>query len=156
MVEVSNEYGIQVEKVTCAVDCGIAVNPSTIRAQMEGGIGYGIGHAILDEITLENGEVQQSNFPDYEPLRIGGIREIDVHIVPSTEAPDRSRRAGRSARCRGAGQCDCESDRHAGDGNTRCKIRSILREARLRITYWRSPQGLRQLLPEFRLPIQAN
>ena len=87
VVEVSNEYGIQVEKVTCAVDCGIAVNPSTIRAQMEGGIGYGIGHAILDEITLENGEVQQSNFPDYEPLRIGGIREIDVHIVPSTEAP---------------------------------------------------------------------
>ena len=87
VVEISNDNGIRIEKVTCAVDCGVAVNPSTIRAQMEGGIGYGIGHAILDEVTLKNGEIQQSNFPDYEPMKIGMIHDIDVHIVASTEAP---------------------------------------------------------------------
>ncbi len=54
---------------------------------MESGIGYGIGHAMRDEITLEGGVVQQSNFSDYEPLRIADIGEIEVHVVPSTEIP---------------------------------------------------------------------
>ncbi|MES0884293.1 xanthine dehydrogenase family protein molybdopterin-binding subunit [Roseibium sp. SCP14] len=89
VVEVSGdaENGIKIEKVTCAIDCGIAVNPDVVTAQMEGGIGYGIGHAMRDEITLTEGEVDQSNFPDYEPLRIGDIGAIEVHIVPSAEAP---------------------------------------------------------------------
>ena len=78
--------GIVIEKVTCAVDCGIPVNPDVIVAQMEGGIGYGIGHVMRDQITLSGGEVDQYNFPDYEPLRISDIQAIDVHIVPS-EAP---------------------------------------------------------------------
>lgn len=89
VVEVSGnpEDGIKIEKVTCAVDCGIAVNPDVVRAQMEGGIGYGIGHVMRDQITLTSGSVDQFNFPDYEPLRIGDIAAIDVHIVPSAEAP---------------------------------------------------------------------
>ncbi len=89
IVEVSGtaEDGIRIEKVTCAVDCGIAVNPDIVKAQMEGGIGYGIGHAMRDQITLTGGAVDQYNFPDYEPLRISDIGAIDVHIVPSTEAP---------------------------------------------------------------------
>ena len=89
VVEVSGdpENGVRIEKVTCAVDCGIAVNPDVVRAQMEGGIGYGIGHVMRDQITLTNGAVDQFNFPDYEPLRIGDIAAIDVHIVPSAEAP---------------------------------------------------------------------
>ncbi|MEO1110238.1 MAG: molybdopterin cofactor-binding domain-containing protein [Pseudomonadota bacterium] len=89
VVEVSGdpESGIKIEKVTCAVDCGIAVNPDVVRAQMEGGIGYGIGHVMRGQITLTGGAVDQSNFPDYEPLRIGDIAAIDVHIVPSAEAP---------------------------------------------------------------------
>ena len=89
VVEVSGnpEEGIRIENVTCAVDCGIAVNPDIIAAQMEGGIGYGIGHTMRDRITLTNGAVDQFNFPDYEPLRIGDIANIDVHIVPSAEAP---------------------------------------------------------------------
>nr|WP_170335533.1 molybdopterin cofactor-binding domain-containing protein [Ruegeria arenilitoris] len=89
VVEVSGtaENGIQVERVTCAVDCGLAVNPDVVKAQMEGGIGYGLGHAMRNEITLTDGVVDQSNFPDYEPLRIGDIAAIDVHIVPSAEAP---------------------------------------------------------------------
>lgn len=89
VVEISGNAadGIKIEKVTCAVDCGIAVNPDVIKAQMEGGIGYGIGHNMRDKITLTNGVVDQYNFPDYEPLRISDIGEIEVHIVPSAEPP---------------------------------------------------------------------
>ncbi len=89
VVEVSGtpDDGIQIEKVTAAVDCGIAVNPDVIRAQTEGAIGYGIGHAMRDQITLDGGAVEQSNFPDYEPLRISDIKAIETHIVPSAEAP---------------------------------------------------------------------
>ena len=89
VVEISGnaDVGVQIEKVTCAVDCGIAVNPDIIKAQMEGGIGYGIGHVMRDQITLVGGAVEQSNFPDYEPLRINDIGEIDVHIVASSENP---------------------------------------------------------------------
>ncbi|MEX0308076.1 MAG: molybdopterin cofactor-binding domain-containing protein [Ruegeria sp.] len=89
VVEISGtaEDSVRIEKVTCAVDCGLAVNPDVIKAQMEGGIGYGIGHVMRDEITLTEGAVDQSNFPDYEPLRIGDIAAIDVHIVASAEPP---------------------------------------------------------------------
>ena len=78
---------ISIDKVVCAVDCGVPVNPDVIIAQMESGIGYGIGHIMRDEITFTDGEVDQYNFSDYEPLRIGDIGQIDVHIVPSAEAP---------------------------------------------------------------------
>ncbi len=89
VVEISRnaDGAVKIENVVCAVDCGIAVNPDIVKAQMEGGIGYGIGHAMRDEITFENGEVVQQNFPDYEPLRIGDIAAIETHIVPSAEAP---------------------------------------------------------------------
>ncbi|TLP56012.1 xanthine dehydrogenase family protein molybdopterin-binding subunit [Parasedimentitalea maritima] len=89
VVEVSGntDDGIVVEKVTAAVDCGIALNPDTVTAQAEGAIGYGIGHAMRDQITLDGGAVEQSNFPDYEPLRISDIKVIETHIVPSAEAP---------------------------------------------------------------------
>lgn len=89
VVEISGdaENGIKIENVTCAVDCGIAVNPDIVKAQMEGAIGYGIGHVMRDQITLSGGVVDQYNFPDYEPLRISDIAAIDVHIVESTEAP---------------------------------------------------------------------
>ncbi len=89
VVEISGdaEDGIVIEKVTCAVDCGVAVNPDVIMAQMESGIGYGIGHVMRNEITFTDGEVDQFNFPDYEPLRISDIRAIETHIVNSTEPP---------------------------------------------------------------------
>ena len=89
VVEVSGdvENGIVIEKVTCAVDCGIAVNPDVVIAQMEGGIGYGLGHVMRNEISFTDGEVDQWNFPDFEPLRIHDIRAIETHIVSSTEPP---------------------------------------------------------------------
>jgi len=82
------EYGEpRVHKVWCVVDCGVAVNPDVIRAQMEGGIGYGLGHALYGEITLDQGRVQQSNFDTYRSLRIHEMPEIEVKIVSSTEKP---------------------------------------------------------------------
>ncbi|WP_166417969.1 xanthine dehydrogenase family protein molybdopterin-binding subunit [Cochlodiniinecator piscidefendens] len=88
VVEISQDDSyVQIEKVTCAVDCGVPVNPDVIKAQIESGVGYGIGHAMRNEITLTDGEVDQFNFPDYEPLRINDIRAIETHIVPSTEPP---------------------------------------------------------------------
>jgi len=73
--------------VWCAVDCGIAVNPDTIRAQMESGIVFGLSAALHGEITLQDGRVQQSNFGDYRVLRIDEVPAIDVLLVKSLEAP---------------------------------------------------------------------
>ena len=89
VVEVSRDAqgATKIERVTCAVDCGVAVNPDIVKAQMEGGIGYGIGHVMRNEITFNEGEVGQWNFPDYEPLRISDVGRIDVHIVASSEHP---------------------------------------------------------------------
>ncbi|MBW4708678.1 molybdopterin-dependent oxidoreductase [Roseobacter sp. YSTF-M11] len=81
------EGAVKIERVTAAVDCGLAINPDVIKAQIEGGIGYGIGHVMRNEITLTDGETDQYNFPDYEPLRIHDIAAIETHIIASAEAP---------------------------------------------------------------------
>ncbi len=78
---------VKVDRVVCAVDCGVAINPDVIKAQMEGGIGYGLGAILHDEITLDGGEVQQSNFHDYIPLRINEMPKVEVHIVQSSADP---------------------------------------------------------------------
>lgn len=86
VVEVSVEnQQIRVHRVVCAIDCGIAVNPDGVHAQMEGGIIYGLTAALYGEITLKNGQVQQSNFHDYRVMRMNEVPEIEVHIVPSTD-----------------------------------------------------------------------
>ncbi|PZQ50791.1 MAG: twin-arginine translocation pathway signal protein [Rhodovulum sulfidophilum] len=78
----------RVHKVWCAVDCGVAINPNVITAQMEGGIGYGLGAVLFDEITLgEGGKIIQSNFHDYRSLRISEMPEVEVSIIASTEPP---------------------------------------------------------------------
>jgi len=81
------ESGLTIERVTSAVDCGTPVNPDVIAAQMQSAIGYGLGHVMRSEVTFTDGEVNQSNFHDYETLRISDIKAIETHIVPSTEAP---------------------------------------------------------------------
>ena len=78
---------IKVERVVCAVDCGIPVNPDIIRAQMEGGIGFGLGAILKGEITLDGGRVEQANFDTYRMLTIEEMPRVEVHIVPSTESP---------------------------------------------------------------------
>lgn len=88
VIDVSEQDGaIKIENITCAVDCGLAVNPDVIAAQMEGGIGYGLGAAMRNQITFTDGEVDQDNFPSYEPLRISDLPNIDVHIVASSIPP---------------------------------------------------------------------
>lgn len=86
VVEVSTESGqIRVHRVVCAIDCGLAVNPDGVRAQIEGGIIFGLTAALYGEITLKNGQVQQSNFHDYRILRMNEAPEIEVYIVPGNE-----------------------------------------------------------------------
>ena len=89
IAEVSDDGGMpRVHKVWCAVDCGIAVNPNVIRAQMEGGIGFGLGAILFDEITLaEGGEIEQSNFDTYRSLRISEMPEVEVEIIKSDADP---------------------------------------------------------------------
>jgi len=76
-----------VERVICAIDCGVAVNPDVVRAQMEGCVGFGLGAALWSEITLDKGRVVQSNLHDYRTLTIDEMPKVEVHIVPSAEAP---------------------------------------------------------------------
>jgi CO/xanthine dehydrogenase Mo-binding subunit len=79
--------GPRVHKVWCAVDCGIAVNPDVIRAQMESAIGYGLGHILFAEVALDEGRPVQSNFDTYRSLRIHEMPEVEVRIVNSSEKP---------------------------------------------------------------------
>jgi len=89
VVEASVEKNgaVRVHRVVCAVDCGTVINPDTVKAQMEGGIIFGLTAALKTEITLKDGRVQQDNFHDYQMLRIFESPEIEVHIVPSSENP---------------------------------------------------------------------
>ncbi|WP_269618745.1 xanthine dehydrogenase family protein molybdopterin-binding subunit [Zhongshania sp. BJYM1] len=77
----------KIVKVTCAVDCGVAINPDVIAAQMEGGIGFGLSPFMFSEITLKDGKPAQQNFDSYKVVRMRHMPHVDVHIVPSAEAP---------------------------------------------------------------------
>jgi isoquinoline 1-oxidoreductase beta subunit len=86
-VTVGKDGAFKVDRVVCAVHCGTAVNPDIVKAQMEGGIGFGLSAALYGKITLKDGMVEQSNFHDYPVLRITDMPAVDVHIVPSTDKP---------------------------------------------------------------------
>jgi isoquinoline 1-oxidoreductase beta subunit len=85
--EVDDQGGVRLRRVTSAVDTGIAVNPDTIAAQLQGGLIFGLTAALYGEITIDKGRVQQSNFNDYRMLRIDEVPQIDVHVIKSGEAP---------------------------------------------------------------------
>lgn len=86
-VSVRENGNWKVERVVCAVDCGTAVNPDVIRAQMEGGIGFALAGIVHGEITLTDGVVDQDNYDSYPVLRINEMPSVEVHIVDSEEAP---------------------------------------------------------------------
>jgi isoquinoline 1-oxidoreductase beta subunit len=86
-VSVSPAGEVRVHRVVCAVDFGMYVNPDTIEAQMQGAIVFGLTAALKGAITIDRGRVQQSNFHDYEMLRLAEMPVVEVHIVPSSEAP---------------------------------------------------------------------
>ncbi len=88
VAEVSVEGGrIRVHRVTCAIDCGIAINPAGIAAQVEGGIAFGLGAVLHSRLDIREGRAQQSNFHDYRVLRLDEMPAVEVHIVPSSERP---------------------------------------------------------------------
>jgi isoquinoline 1-oxidoreductase beta subunit len=89
VAEVAVDEGgqLKVERVVCAVDCGVAVNPDVIRAQMEGGIGFGLSAILHGELTLDDGRVEQTNYDTFRVLTIDEMPDVEVYIVPSEAAP---------------------------------------------------------------------
>jgi len=88
VVEVRMADGeLKVERVVCAIDCGIAVNPQQITAQMESNVAYGLTALLYGEITLEGGQVEQGNFDTYEPLRMPKMPKVEVHIIEGGQRP---------------------------------------------------------------------
>ena len=96
-VEVAKDGNVRVKRVVCAVDCGSVVNPDTIEAQVQGAVIFGISAALYGEITLKNGRVEQSNFDNYQVVRINEAPVIEVHIVKNNEAPGGMGEPGTSA-----------------------------------------------------------
>ena len=96
-VSVASQGDVRVQRVVCAIDCGMIVNPDTVKAQMEGGIIFGITAALWGEITIKDGRVEQHNFHDYRILRFNEAPLIEVHLVKSTEAPGGVGEPGTSA-----------------------------------------------------------
>jgi isoquinoline 1-oxidoreductase beta subunit len=95
--EVDTQGHVHLRRVTSAVDTGIAVNPDTVMAQIEGGLIFGLTAALYGEITIDKGRVQQSNFHDYRMLRIDQTPKIEVHVIKSGEAPGGIGEAGVTA-----------------------------------------------------------
>ena len=86
-VSLTDDQAIRVHSVVCAVDCGVAVNPETISAQMESAIAFGLTAALHSKLSFKDGRVQESNFNDYPVLRINEMPQVQVHVVSSTEKP---------------------------------------------------------------------
>jgi isoquinoline 1-oxidoreductase beta subunit len=86
-VSVDEAGHVKVDRVVCAVDCGTPINPDIIVAQMEGGIGFGLGAVLYGAITLKDGRIEQDNFNSYRVLRMNEMPKVEVYIVPSTQAP---------------------------------------------------------------------
>jgi isoquinoline 1-oxidoreductase beta subunit len=86
-VEVAKDGGVSVKRIVCAVDAGIIVNPDTVRAQIQSAVIFGISAALYGKATLKNGRIEQSNFHDVRVVRLNEAPSIEIHIVPSLEAP---------------------------------------------------------------------
>ncbi|WP_243320991.1 xanthine dehydrogenase family protein molybdopterin-binding subunit [Geothrix sp. SG200] len=86
-VEAKAGGGIRVHRVVCAVDCGMTLNPGNVKAQMEGGIAFGLSAALYDEITLKDGRVTADSFSDHPILLLPSMPKVEVHIVPSELPP---------------------------------------------------------------------
>jgi isoquinoline 1-oxidoreductase beta subunit len=96
-VEVAKNGEVRVRRVVCAVDCGTAVNPDTVQAQIQSAIIFGITAALYGQVTLKDGRVEQSNFDTYQVLRMNEAPAIEVHIVASSEPPGGMGECGTSA-----------------------------------------------------------
>ncbi|MEO0575788.1 MAG: xanthine dehydrogenase family protein molybdopterin-binding subunit [Pseudomonadota bacterium] len=86
-ITIGDNGALQVERVVAAVDCGVAINPDVIRAQVEGAVGMGVSAFMREAVNLDDGLVREQNFHQYRPLRINEMPQVEVHIVASAEAP---------------------------------------------------------------------
>lgn len=86
-VTLHSDNRFSVDRVTIAIDCGLAVTPDVIKAQMEGGMGFGLSPTLVSEITLDSGAVVQGNYHDFQMITIDQMPEVEVHIVESTQPP---------------------------------------------------------------------
>jgi isoquinoline 1-oxidoreductase beta subunit len=78
---------LKIERIVAAVDCGVAIDPDVVTAQIEGAVGFALAIALRNQVTFKDGMVEQSNFDDYEPTRMREMPKVEVHIVKSTERP---------------------------------------------------------------------
>jgi isoquinoline 1-oxidoreductase beta subunit len=78
---------VKVERIVAALDCGVPINPDIITAQIEGAVGFALSSVLRNQITLNKGVVEQTNFDDYEPTRMREMPKVEVHIVRSAERP---------------------------------------------------------------------
>jgi isoquinoline 1-oxidoreductase subunit beta len=108
---------VRVHQVNCAMDCGQMVNPDTVRAQLEGGVMFGLGAALWSEVTIKNGRVQQSNFHDYRALRLSEAPGVDVALIHNEEPPGGIGETGTA--CAAAALCNAI---HAASGK---RIRTL-------------------------------
>lgn len=86
-VSVAKDGSLKIDRMVCAVNCGLPVNPDGVQAQVQGGLLFGLTAVLYGSITFERGRVLQSNFHDYQPLRISEVPQVQVHIVPSEQPP---------------------------------------------------------------------
>lgn len=86
-VTVADDGGIKIDRIVCALDCGQVINPDMVKAQVQGGVVFGLSAALFEEITVENGRIQQENFDTFPVLRINDAPRVEVYIVPSHETP---------------------------------------------------------------------
>ncbi len=86
-VTVGEDGSLSIDEVFCAMDCGVTVNPDTVKAQIDSGIVYGLSAVLFGEISIENGQVYQQNFPDYEMVRLSTMPKVTSFIMPSAEKP---------------------------------------------------------------------
>jgi isoquinoline 1-oxidoreductase beta subunit len=86
-LSLTDGHKVKLHRVTTVIDCGVAVNPRNIRAQMEGGIVFGLSAAFYGEITIKDGAVEQSNFHDYRLIHLADMPKIDIIILESGEKP---------------------------------------------------------------------
>jgi isoquinoline 1-oxidoreductase beta subunit len=96
-VEVAKEGSVRVRRVVCAIDCGTIVNPDTVQAQIQSGIIFGATASLYGEITLKNGRVEQTNFDNYQMMRMNETPVIEVYMVKSSEPPGGMGETGTSA-----------------------------------------------------------
>lgn len=86
-LEMQGEFGLRIKRLISVVDCGFATNPTSVLAQVEGGTLFGLSASLFNEILIENGQVQQTNYHNYRQLRISEAPAVEVHLLSSLEAP---------------------------------------------------------------------